>query len=264
MAAGTAIRYADFGKGSQAVVLLHGYLESLEIWEKFGGMLGKQFRVLEIDLPGHGWSDWAARETITVDYMADCVAAVLEKANVKSATIVGHSMGGYVALALAQRHPRLIEGLVLFHSTPNGDSPEKCEDRLREIAAIEAGKKELLSTINPGRGFAPANLKRCQETIDELSQQIMLTDDTAIIATLKGLMEREDRNDFFDTVTYPTLMIFGKNDNYIPVEAAKAMAERHPKSQVAWLEKSGHMGFIEEPDFSFAILKEFLENEIEK
>lgn len=258
MAAGSAVRYSEFGKGTKTICLLHGYLESIEVFENFAGQLGKNHRIILVDLPGHGISDYGNRDTITVDYMAQVVAVVLEKAGVSRCTILGHSMGGYVAIALAELHPELVEALILFHSTPNGDSLEKKELRQREIAAIEAGKKELLATINPGRGFATENLKRCADAIAELAEQIMITEDKAIIATLKGLMERPDRNVFFEKLTIPHLMVFGLKDNYIPVEIAEELISRNPNAQVAWLENSGHQGFIEEPEKSYQIIDEFV------
>lgn len=258
MAGGTPVRYADAGKGIQAVVLLHGYLESIEVWDDFAGELGKEYRVLRVDLPGHGFSDWGGREVIGIDYMADTVAAVLETAGIDKCTVVGHSMGGYVALSLAANHPEKVEGLVLFHSSPNADTPEKAENRQREIELIEAGKKEMLSRVNPGKGFAEINLRRCAEAIADLSEQVMLTEDEAIVAVLKGMSQRKDRNEDMRKLAVPELMIFGLGDNYIPVAAAESMALAQPQAKVAWLEKSGHMGFVEQPAESLAILKDFL------
>jgi len=259
MAGDTAVRYADYGKGDKVILLLHGYLESIEVWSDFGGMLGKQFRVIAIDLPGHGFSKWGGREVIGIDYMADTVATALEKAEVKECIAVGHSMGGYVATALAELHPSLVSGLVLFHSSPGADTPEKKEARKREIAIVEAGKKEMLADVNPGKGFAPENLKRCWETIDELGEQALMMEDQAIVGVLKGMMERRDRSDFFASLDKQRLMIFGRGDSYIPVETAEAMIEKFPSVEVEWLEKSGHMGFVEEPERSMEILSNFAE-----
>lgn len=258
MAGGTPVRYADAGKGTQAVLLLHGYLESIEVWDDFAGELGKNYRVIRVDLPGHGFSDWGGREVVGIDYMADTAAAVLELAGVERCTVVGHSMGGYVALSLAANHPEKVEGLVLFHSSPNADTPEKAANRQREIELIEAGKKEMLAKVNPGRGFAGANLRRCAEAIEDLAEQVMLTEDEAIVAVLKGMSQRKDRNEDMRRLVIPELMIFGLGDNYIPVAAAESMALAQPQARVAWLENSGHMGFVEQPRESLTILEDFL------
>lgn len=257
MAAGAAVRYSDFGQGQNTICLLHGYLESIEVWSHFGGLLGKQFRIIEIDLPGHGISTWAGRESITVEFMAEVVSEVLRKAGVEQCTLVGHSMGGYVVAAMAELHPEQLSSIVFFHSSPSGDTPEKIQFRQREIEAIAGGKKELLATINPGRGFAPHNLKRCENAIDELSEQVMMTEDVAIIATLKGLMERTDRIAIVAALDIPVLYIFGKFDNYIPLESALSIIKRCPKAVAVWLENSGHNGFIEEPQLSAEIITDF-------
>ena len=163
-----------------------------------------------------------------------------------------------MALALAANHPEQVEGLVLFHSSPNADTPEKAANRQREIELIEAGKKEMLARVNPGKGFAEASLKRCSEAIEELSEQVMMTEDEAIVAVLKGMSQRQDRNEAMRRFGIPELMIFGRGDNYIPVAAAEAMAAAQPQARTAWLDRSGHMGFVEQPAESLAILKEFL------
>lgn len=258
MAGDTPVRYSDAGRGTQVVLLLHGYLESIEVWEDFAGMLGRDYRVICVDLPGHGFSDWGGREVIGIDYMADTVAAVLAAVGVERCTAVGHSMGGYVALALAENHPERVEGLVLFHSSPNADTPEKAANRLREIELIEAGKKEMLARVNPGKGFAEANLRRCVEAIEELAEQVMLTEDEAIAAVLRGMAQRPDRNGAMRKLTIPELMIFGRGDNYIPVASAEAMAAAQPQARVAWLDGSGHMGFVEQPAVALEVLTDFL------
>lgn len=261
MANQTAVRVDDAGKGSQVVVLLHGYLESLEVWDTFAGELGKKYRVIRLDLPGHGFSQWAEGDVIGVDYMGDTVAAMLDQVLEpgQKYTVVGHSMGGYVAVSVAVNHPERVEGLVLFHSSPNGDTPEKAENRQREIEIVEAGKKEMLARVNPGKGFAPDNLRKCRDTIEELAEQVMLTEDQAVVAVLKGMAERPDRSAAMRESGVPQLMIFGRADNYIPVEAAQAMAQAQPQAEVAWLDHSGHMGFVEQPVESIVILDRFLE-----
>lgn len=264
MIGGQPVRYADFGKGEKVLLLLHGYLESMEVWENFASELSREYRILTLDLPGHGFSGYSipsdgdAAGAITMESMAATVLGVMDRAGIDRCTVIGHSMGGYVALAMAAAAPERLDALVLFHSSPNADSPEKAEFRLREIHVIEAGKKEMLAHVNPGRGFSPDNLRRCANAIDELSEQIMLTDDDAIIATLKGMGKRKDQNQMMNALAIPQLMIFGHHDSYITAESAQIMIEAHPTAKVAWLERSGHMGFIEECPASLAIIREFV------
>ncbi len=168
-------------------------------------------------------------------------------------------MGGYVALALARRHPEILDGLVLFSSTPNADSDAKKHDREREIAIVEAGKKELLARTVPAKGFAPDNRKRFADQIEDMAELVMLTEDDGITALLRGMAERPDRNEVFSGLKIPRLFILGRHDEYITPEIADAMISRHPEAAAVWLEHSGHMGMIEEPRVSAQAILEFIE-----
>ena len=257
-AAGTATRYSSFGIGEKVILLIHGYLEAIEIWDSFAGKLGKQYKVIAVDLPGSGWSDFGGKTAITMEFMADVIYDVLQKEGVSKCTVIGHSMGGYASLALAKNHPDVVEKLVLMHSSPYGDTPEKKEHRQREIEIIKQGKKELLSRLNPTRGFAKENVRRCVDTIEELAEQIMITEDDAIVATLEGMMLREDNCEFFAQAKFPRLMIFGTEDNYIPLELAQKMIESFPTAEHVIIESAGHMSFIEQPDKTLEVISNFV------
>lgn len=260
IAAGTAIRIADTGEAGSAgrtVVLLHGYLENLNIWDEVAGLLQPFVRVVAIDLPGHGISE-VRGPVHTMDFLAEVVYESLVEAGVVKCTVAGHSMGGYVALALAAAHPEILDGLVLFSSTPNADSPAKREDRQREIAIVEGGKKELLSRTQPGRGFAPQNRRKFADEIEDLAELVMLTEDEGITALLRGMAERPDRGDMLRSLTVPQLFILGRHDEYITPEVAAAMIAAQPQARVVWLEDSGHNGLVEEPRAAAEAILEFM------
>lgn len=254
----TALRISDSGKGNPAVVLLHGYLESLDIWEDFSKSLtAAGVRAIAIDIPGHGISQ-VKGEVHTMDFLADVLAGVLDNLGVERCVPVGHSMGGYVVCTFAARYPERLSGLVLFHSTPNPDSETKKIDRQREIELVWAGKKELLASAFAPKGFALENRRRLSQDIAALEESAALTDDEGVVALLNGMMERPDRNETLRKLTVPELFIFGKEDEYIPADTAEKVIEAQPQAQVAWLEHSGHMGFLEEPEASARILLDFL------
>lgn len=257
VSAGCVTRVSDSGKGDKCVVLLHGYLEALEIWESLSKFLTPHFRVIAMDLPGHGISEVKGDEH-TMGFEADAVCGVLDFFGVDKCTMVGHSMGGYVALAFAEKYPERLERLVLFHSTPNADSEQKKQDRLREIELVDSGKKELLARMSPGKGFAAENRKKFADTIEDLSELISITEDAGITALLRGMMSRKDRNDILDNLRIPILMIFGLKDEYINHQTALQIAGAHPQAKVAWLENSGHMGMIEQPKEAADILIDFI------
>ena len=246
MAGDTALHICDSERGDRCVVLLHGYLESLLVWDSFVPLLYKEVRVVTLDLPGHGISV-VRGQTHTMEWLADVVADALAALGISRCTLVGHSMGGYVALAFCERHPGMLDGLVLLSSTPNPDTPEKQENRLREIALVRAGRKEALAHMAPAAGFAAENRSRMKDEIADLAEQVVLTEDDGIVALLNGMRERKDRNDMLRASQVPVLFILGRADDYIPLDKAEAMIADHPEAQVAWLHHSGHMGFLEQP-----------------
>lgn len=256
MAGATALHICDSNVGERCVVLLHGYLESLLVWDDFVPLLYKRVRVVTLDLPGHGISV-VQGEVHTMEYLADTVAEALRSLGIARCTVVGHSMGGYVALALCERHPDLLDGIVLLSSTPNADSDEKRENRNREAALVRAGKKDLLAQVAPEAGFAAENRTRMADAIEDLCEQVFVTEDEGIIALLGGMAARKDLNEMLRQSTVRQLFIFGRKDDYIPVEAAEAIAAAHPQAQVVWLENSGHMGFLEEPEATAKAILDF-------
>ena len=258
MAGSTALHIADSGKGDKCVVLLHGYLESMYVWDDFAHLLTPSVRVITVDIPGHGISE-VKGEVHTMDMIADVLAEMLKSLDIERVTMVGHSMGGYVALAFCERYAQMLDGLVLLSSSPNPDSEEKRENRRREIALVRAGKKDVLARVAPEAGFAEQNRARLKDYILDLVECVHITEDDGIVALLGGMMERKDQNEMLRKSSVKQLFILGKMDGYIPLEVAEGIVAAHPQAKVAWLEQSGHMGFIEEPEACAAALLEFVE-----
>ena len=248
---------ADSQRGERCVVLLHGYLESLRVWDDFVGLLTDKVRVVAIDIPGHGRSSNIA-PVHTMEMMAEVVKAVLDELKIERVTLVGHSMGGYVSLAFCAAYPHMLDGLVLLSSSPNPDTELKRENRRREIALVRAGKKDALARVAPEAGFAEHNRRRLKSYIDDLVECVHITEDDGIVALLGGMIERVDQNEMLRKCNVPQLFIMGKHDAYIPVEAAEAIIANNPQAEVAWLENSGHMGFIEEPEACAEALLKFV------
>lgn len=257
MAGPTPLHLCDSEEGDACVVLLHGYLESMRVWDDFVPYLYKKMRVVTLDLPGHGISIVQGEEH-TMEFLADTVADAMQALGIDRYTVVGHSMGGYVALALCARHPEHLDGLVLLSSTPNPDSEEKAELRRREIALVKSGKKEQLARVAPAAGFAVENRPRMQDAIEDLTEQVVITEDEGIVALLNGMIHRADQNEMLQSSPVRQLFILGRKDGYIVPEVAEAMVNRHPQARVAWLDNSGHMGFLEEPEPCAEALLQFV------
>lgn len=253
----TATRISDTGGADKpAVVLLHGYLEAIEVWDSFTDLLKHDLRVVAIDLPGHGISE-VKGSVHTMEFLADVVHAAVAELGIEKYVVCGHSMGGYVALELLRNHPEVLNGLILFHSVAFPDSDEKRENRAREIGVVEAGKKDLLaSTV--GKSFAAANRKRFADVIEELSDQVHLTEDEGVVALLRGMEQRRDNNETLRQSPVPQLFILGRQDEYIVPELGEDMVRLNPQASVVWLENSGHIGFVEEPEKAADFLARFV------
>jgi pimeloyl-ACP methyl ester carboxylesterase len=257
MAGDTPMHVADTERGDKCVVLLHGYLESMVVWDEFVPLLSKHMRVVTLDIPGHGISV-VQGEVHTMEYLADCVAKAMATLGIERYSVVGHSMGGYVTLAMLDNHKEHLDSIILLSSTPNADSEEKCDRRRRELELIKAGKKNTLARLVPHAGFAPENVKRLKEYIDDLGELIIITEDEGVIAILAGMIERKDRDEQLRESKVKHQFIFGRHDYYIPNEVAEELERTHPEARTVWLDHSGHMGFVEEPERCAEAIKEFI------
>lgn len=229
------------------IMLLHGYLETGEIWESFARKLEAGFRVITMDIPGHGNSGiWGT--THTMDEIAGSVCSVLDAEGIEKVFLAGHSMGGYVAMAFTEIYPERLYGYSLFHSTCFGDSEEKRKNREREISLILCGKKRQIINVNIPKSFADTNLERMEDEVRMAKRIAMNNSDEGIVALLNGMKDRPDRTPVLQNTNIPLLLIGGMKDNYIPVDLFDKLAGLAPHAKILRLENSGHMGFLEEPD----------------
>lgn len=249
------VAFSDTGKG-RAVILLHGFLGSHKIWEKTIANLSRSYRVIAIDLPGHGNTPCFGYAH-SMDLMAKCVKAVTHKLKLKKYVLIGHSMGGYAALAFADLFPDHIAGLCLYHSTSYPDSPEKKKDRLRAIHAVKADKS-LYTKATIKNLFAKKNLKYLKEEISFANDIAKKTSKKGIIAALHGMRDRPARDIILGLVKYPILMVIGEHDNILPVDQLLEQAAQLKNGTVLYLEHDGHFGFLESPRESNKALRKFL------
>ncbi|MCC8035563.1 MAG: alpha/beta hydrolase [Rikenellaceae bacterium] len=238
-----------------ALVMLHGYMESLDVWEEFIPLL-REYRVAVMDIPGHGISE-VKGDVHTMGAMADVAAGMADTLRLEKFYLAGHSMGGYIAAEFLSRYPGRLSGIIMFHSTPNPDTEEKKAHRLREIEIIESGKKDLLAG-SVEKGFAAANRKKFSDFIEDLKELVVLTEDRGAVNLLRGMTLRSDRNETFRESGVPQLFIMGRHDEHIPLEVSKKLEETHPQARFAYLDASGHMGYVEEPERSAEIINGFI------
>jgi pimeloyl-ACP methyl ester carboxylesterase len=188
--------------------------------------------------------------------MAKSVKAVLDHLRLKKYVMVGHSMGGYVALAFADLFPDNLRGLCIFHSTAYPDSDEKKRDRLRAIEIVKSSKK--LYTRNTIRNlFAAKNLKYLKEEINFATGIAFKTSRQGIIAALHGMRDRPGRDLILGLVEYPIMMVIGEHDNMLAPAQLLEQSEHIKKKTVLYLEHDGHFGFLESPKQTVKELRKF-------
>lgn len=250
------IFYSDSGTGS-VIVLLHGYLESSRIWNGFATELEDNFRVITIDLPGCGQSD-VYGEIHSMEFMATAVKELADSLSVGKFFLAGHSLGGYVALAFLELFPEELTGYCLFHSTPFADTQETINKRNREVKIVRMGKKNLMYPENVTRMFAASNLEKFSEALNRSKEIASEIPAEGIIAVLNGMIGRPSRLSQMENGRVPCLWILGSMDNYIQCETVRAMVKLPHNAEVLILDKSGHMGFIEEEKNSVKAITEFV------
>lgn len=249
--------YEIYGnKQKDAIVLLHGYLESHMVWQGFAGELSKNYFVVSIDLPGHGLSGTYSR-VHCMDEMAEAVLTVLDKLKLQKVHLIGHSMGGYVALAFRENYQHRLYSFTLFHSTCLADDDEKRAKRDDDIKMVSEGNKQFLVERHVPMTFAVENQEQFSDDILRIKEIAMKTPDQGIIAVLCGMKRRPDRCILLRDELIPFLIIAGGKDNFIPLELSQRIASMGSNLKLEVLENSGHMGFIEESERSLQILDDF-------
>ena len=249
------IYFEATGKGRN-LILLHGFMESSEIWQAISRKLSSTFRVVRIDLPGHGNSDCFGY-VHSVELMAEATEKVLRDLNIRKCVMLGHSMGGYVTLAFAKKHITRLKGLILFQSTPLADSEEKKADRER-IAKIIPGKKEAFIKEALPALFHPDSLQKNPEILQTLEKISLNTSKRGMIAATRGMKNRPDSLEFLQTISLPVFFIMGMNDKVLPVNPHAELWKQISNGELYLLPNCGHIGMLENEQESIKAIKKAL------
>jgi pimeloyl-ACP methyl ester carboxylesterase len=245
------LAYSDTGKGT-AIVLLHGFLENSTMWDFFVAEFSKKYRVITIDLLGHGQTECLGY-IHTMEDMADAVYAILHELRIRKAIFMGHSMGGYVSLAFAELYPDMIKGIVLQNSTARADSDERKLNRDRAIKAVKQNYTAFVR-MSIANLFSEENREKYAAEIEALRDQAVKTPLQGIVAALEGMKVRNDREVILHFAPYPILLILGKKDQSLVYEDHADQVKGTSVKLVTY--PYGHMSHIESRD---ALLKEVLE-----
>lgn len=248
------ISYSVCGSGP-AIVFLHGFLESKAIWDDFANALQNQFTVVCIDLPGHGESALPDGEP-SIDAMALAVNKVFEKLDLKDALIVGHSLGGYVASAFAQKFEYRLSGLVFFHSHAAPDSAEAKENRRRTINIVQQDKGGFIRQFIPDL-FDKKYVANYTDKIEELKEIASHMTADAIVYALAAMRDRPGTLQYLLVSDIPVMFIIGKQDTRMPYNQVLAQAVIPAHSEIVLLEDVAHMGYIEAASKTLEAIRHF-------
>lgn len=245
------ISFQEYGSG-KPVILLHGFPFTSEIWNEFAPAIGTGYKVYALDLPGFGASEKPVQYSLPE--IAAEINAWIRQQGIPSCVVIGHSLGGYIALSMIEQAPDQFAGLVLFHSTAKADNEEKKQSRDKVIEFIDRNGVEAFTSNSVLPLFANKN-----HPAVELIKRISAKSD---IASLRGytraMRDRKETIHVLKAFTKPTLFIVGKEDPGIPVESIEAQAKISVKSEVQIFDGVGHMGMFEAKSEMLDVIRGFL------
>jgi len=249
----SSISFFEKGNG-QAVILIHGFCETNELWNYFATHLSKDFRVICPNLPGCG-DTLLAGDDISMEKIAVELEAWMEENHIDNPIIIGHSLGGYVTLALLELMDRKLKAVGLFHSTAFADDDSKKGLRDRTVIFL---KKNGVGTFVTS--FIPPLFSDNQreEFKDEIALAIAQAKNCSLnglVALTKAMRDRNDRFEVLKEYSGPKLMIAGIEDGAIKIELSRL--QKNAFTDYFELENTGHMGMIEQKEKTLEIVREF-------
>lgn len=247
------VHYSSQGKG-RAVVLLHGFLENLNMWRDITKELSKKNHVISIDLLGHGKTDNLGY-IHTMEEQAKMVKFVLNYLKLRKYILVGHSMGGYISLAFAELYAESLKGICLMNSSALPDSNERKANRDRAVEAVKY-KSEIFVKMAIPNLFAKDNIDMFKNEIKQVTKEALQISTRGIIAALEGLKIRKDYTYLYNTLKIPIQMIIGKKD---PALDYGSLIEQTNDTNVLLIEfPDGHMSHFENKHELINALKLFV------
>ncbi len=237
-----------------AIIFLHGFLESQNMWQHVVEKLPRACRKITLDLPGHGDSENLGY-VHTMEDMAEIVKALADHLKLKRFFLCGHSMGGYVALAFAEKYPDMIKGMLLLNTTARVDTEERKRNRDRAIATVKKHHTSYIRIAIPML-FRAKNRRNLKEAVNEAKKDGLRTSKQGVIAALEGMKLRPDREVLLHFAPYNILFVGGKHDSVINQEDMLEQMKAHRVTPL--LLENGHMSYIEDFEELLSGMKAFL------
>jgi pimeloyl-ACP methyl ester carboxylesterase len=249
------ISFSDVGKGT-VVVLIHGFLENSSMWNDLVPALSKRNRIITVDLLGHGNSECLGY-VHPMELFAETIEAVLKHLKIRTYILVGHSLGGYVSLALTKINPSKVKGLCLVNSTSNGDDEERKKLRVRANKLIQNNFANMvrMSFINL---FGEQSRTRFKNEMESALKVALQTPIQGYIAAQEGMRIRPNTTSILEENNFKKLIIMGRKDPVLNVESSLVEAKQTHSEIIIF--PNGHMPHIENKADFFAALKSFVKS----
>ncbi|RAW03042.1 alpha/beta fold hydrolase [Pseudochryseolinea flava] len=245
--------FADVKGNGHPVILLHGFPMSHLIWKDFSAELAKDFQVITPDLPGFGQSDLPGHQ-VSLSGVADAIVNWIQAEKIINPVIIGHSLGGYVALAMVKKYPDFFSGLGLFHSTALADTPERKESRTKVLDFVERNGAESFNTNFIEPLFATNNNPAISD-VKEIAKQ---TSARTVIAYTLAMRDRKNEEETLAKFPKPIFFLGGEKDQGISPDSLKLQAAKAQHSEVHILSDCAHMAMYEQTTKALTIVREFV------
>lgn len=235
----TSLNYREMGSG-QVVILIHGFPMNQHVWDDFAEKLSETFHVVTFDLPGFGKSAHL-QPGFSVEDVASVVLDFIREKKYQNPIIVGHSLGGYITLALAAEAPELPRGICLFHSTALADSDEKKESRNKVLDFIEKQGVHAFTSNFISQLYADPQ----HHSIVKVKRLAVEASRETVEGYTRAMRDRKDRTDVIASFPRPILFLGGEKDQGIPPDTLVRQASLNSKAEVIILPEVAHMGMFE-------------------
>ena len=240
------------------LVLIHGYPFDHTMWSRVVAALPARIRPVTLDLPGFGKEPAPAAEP-NMDVMAEHIVRLLDRERISQAVLGGFSMGGYAALAVAERHPQRLAGLALINSQPFADTDEVRSGRRTIIAKVRQEGVEAASKAALGKMFTPG--KPATEELAAIPNRgAAQAGVEGITWALEAMARRSDRTEILRRLNVPLLIVHSAGDQFIPIQRIRDLAKNLPAARYVEIPEAGHATPLETPDAVAAALADFMES----
>jgi pimeloyl-ACP methyl ester carboxylesterase len=240
------------------VMLIHGFTEDRRIWDPLLTGMEDKYNWILPDLPGSGQSVFNGSLS-QLNNFSEALKAIVDQEKIRDLVLIGHSMGGYISLAFAEKYPEKIRALGLFHSSSYADSAEKKESREKNIRFIQKnGAALFVEQVIPGL-FSDSFKAEHPEEIRKLIDRYANFSHDSLVLYLEAMKQRPATTGVLKSITKPVLFIMGEEDKAVPIKDALEQCHLPRISYIHILTHTAHMGMIENTSLCNSYLDRFLE-----